>query len=69
MLYDVHIEGNCPLVHKHYADLSLEASSEEDARQQALDLVELKKIEWKEREILGAHEEMQLESIEVTPSK
>jgi hypothetical protein len=69
MRYDIHIEGSCPLVHKHYADLSLEASSEEDARKQALDLLDQKKIEWKEREVLGSHEEMQLDSIEVTLTK
>jgi hypothetical protein len=68
MKYEVRFDGVCPLINKHHSVVQLEANSEEEARQAALDLYEAGQVEWKAGEVVGASEEIQLESVTVTPS-
>lgn len=64
--YDVHLEGECVLVHQHTADLAIDADSEEEARIKALD--QFDSIKWNVQTTLDTCQDtVELKSITATP--
>lgn len=64
MKFNVHLKGHCTLVHVHSSKVEIEAPTEEEARQKALDLLDQKKIVWGEDQVVGKNDDIVLDSVD-----